>query len=181
MSGQAVSRRAVSGRAVSGRAVKRRHARGIRRASIALALGVALVAGGCAAAPSYDPTAAEQLQQQVLDVTTSAAEGAFADARTGLLELEADARDAHARELITAERLDSILAAIVLVTASIDAEIAAQQAEAERVAAEEEAARQAAEEARQAAEREAAEQAERDNRGNNGRGEGRGGRGRDDD
>ena len=79
---------------------------------------------------------------------------------------------------LRASRFD---AAIVLVTASIDAEIAAQQAEAERIAAEEEAARQAAEEARQAAEREAAEQAERDERGNTGRGEGRGGRGRDDD
>ncbi|HET8958207.1 MAG TPA: hypothetical protein VFM95_07090, partial [Microcella sp.] len=121
---------------------------------------------------------ADQLQQQVRDVTTASAQGAYDEAHTALLELEADARDAHARELITAERLDSILAAIVLVTAALDAEIAAaEQAEAERLAAEE-AARIAEEEARQAAEREAAQRDERgnDNRGGDGRG-----RGRDDD
>lgn len=149
-----------------------------RRAVIGAVIAATLLLGGCASAPTYDPDTAEQLQQQVLDVTTASAEGAYDVARTGLLELEADARDAHARGLITAERLDSILAAIVLVTASLDAEIAAaEQAEAERLAAEE--AARAAEEARQAAEQEAAEREERgnDNRG----GEGRGGRGRDDD
>ncbi len=149
-----------------------------RRTVIGAVVAAALLLGGCANAPAYDPDTAEQLQQQVLDVTTASAEGAYDVARTGLLELEADARDAHARGLITAERLDSILAAIVLVTASLDAEIAAaEQAEAERLAAEE--AARAAEEARQAAEQEAAE---REQRGNDNRGgEGRGGRGRDDD
>ncbi|RZS59135.1 hypothetical protein EV141_0352 [Microcella putealis] len=157
-----------------------------RRTVIGAVVAAALLLGGCANAPAYDPDTAEQLQQQVLDVTTASAEGAYDVARTGLLELEADARDAHARGLITAERLDSILAAIVLVTASLDAEIAAvEQAEAERLAAEEaaraaEEAARAAEEARQAAEQQ--EAAEREQRGNDNRGgEGRGGRGRDDD
>lgn len=127
-----------------------------RRFPLALTVAALVALSGCASAPAYDPEVADTLQQQVLEVTTAAADGSFTEAQTALLELEADARDAHARGLITAERLESILAASVLVTATLEVEAAA----AERRAEEERAAEAAA--AAEADERAAAEEAARE-------------------
>ncbi|MFN3708216.1 hypothetical protein [Microcella sp.] len=114
-----------------------------------LAAAGLVVLAGCAAPVTYDPGAAADLQQQVLQVTSAAAEGSYDTASVALLALEADARDAHARGLISSERLEAILAAATLVAASLESELAA-----ERQAREQE--------EREAAEREAAEQAERE-------------------
>ncbi len=150
----------------------------------ALAVAAGLVVSGCAGGTSYDDDTARDLQQQTLSVTTAAADGDWNAAAMRLMALEADARDAHARGLVSTERLESIVAAIALVAASVEAErIAAEQAEAER--AEREASEQAA---REQAEREASEGGSGSSRGpgsdnsgpgnnsGNGRGGGRGNR-----
>lgn len=114
-----------------------------------LAAASIVVLAGCAAPVTYDPGTAADLQQQVLQVTSAAAEQSYETASVALMALEADARDAHARGLLSSERLEAILAAVTLVAASLESELAA-----EREAREQE--------AREAAEREAAEQAERE-------------------
>lgn len=142
----------------------------LARSMIVTAVATALLAG-CAGSPAYAPDAADRLQQQVLAVSTSTAEADWATASTRLLELEASASTALARDEITQERFDAIMAAIALVRGDVDAAIAAaeaaaaEQAAADQAAAEAEAARVAAEEA--------ARQADESNRGN--------GKGDDDD
>lgn len=126
--------------------------------AVALAVAAGLVVSGCAGGTSYDDDTARDLQQQTLAVTTAAADGDWNAAAMRLMALEADARDAHARGLVSTERLESIVAAIALVAASVEAErVAAEQAEAER--AEREASEQAQREQaeREQAEREASE------------------------
>jgi hypothetical protein len=138
------------------------------RSGAAVALVGALVLSGCAAqdrqAPYATATAAD-LQQTVLHVTKAADDGEFAAARTRLHELEVATKVAHARGELTEARHDSILAAIALVRADLEALIAeAEAAAAEKKKAEEEARKaaeaKAAEEARQAAEAKAAAEAE---------------------
>lgn len=147
-----------------------------RATAIGGALIAALVLGGCATAPQYDPEAAAALQTQVAVITTASADGDWEAALTHVQALEADARDAHARGEISVERLDSILAAIELVRQSLDAERAAEeeaaaearrseeerQAEAERQAEIEKAAAEAREKAAEEAAKRAEEEAERE-------------------
>lgn len=123
--------------------------------AVALAVAAGLVISGCAGGTSYDGDTARDLQQQTLAVTTAAADGDWNAAAMRLMALEADARDAHARGLVSTERLESIVAAIALVAASVEAErVAAEQAEREQ-AEREQAEREQAE--REQAEREASE------------------------
>jgi hypothetical protein len=134
---------------------------------VAAVTAVTLALSGCAAqnepAPYATSTAAD-LQQSVLHVTRAAGDGEYAAARTRLEELEVATKVAHARGELTEARHDSILAAIALVRADLEALIAEAEAKAKAAAekkrAEEEAARKAAEEeARKAAEAKAAEEA----------------------
>ena len=150
----------------------------MRRCATAIggALILALVLGGCATPPQYDPEAAAALQTQVAEITTASADGNWEAALTHVQGLEADARDAHARGDISVERLDSILAAIDVVRQSLDAERAAEeeaaaearraeeerQAEAERQAEIEKAAAEAREKAAEEAAKRAEEEAERE-------------------
>ena len=90
--------------------------------AVALAVAAGLVVSGCAGGTSYDDDTARDLQQQTLAVTTAAADGDWNAAAMRLMALEADARDAHARGLVSTERLESIIAAIALVAASVEAE-----------------------------------------------------------
>lgn len=108
------------------------------RAVAAVVLTTGLLAG-CAGGSSYDSETAARLQEQVLVVSTTSAEGDWAGASTALLELEASAATALARGEITQERFDAIMAALALVRADIEAAVAEQAAaeEAERKAAEE--------------------------------------------
>lgn len=139
-------------------------------------LVIALLLGGCASAPTYDAEVAAALQLQVEDITSASANGEWELALTQLQALEADARDARARDEISAERLESIIAAIELVRPTLDAERAAddeaaaearraeeeRQAEAERQAEIERAAAEAREKAAEEAEKRAEEEAERE-------------------
>jgi hypothetical protein len=114
-----------------------------------------LLVSGCASAPPPTPYAtatAADLQQAVLHVTEAAGDGDHAAALTRLSELEVAAKVAHARGEISEARQDSILSAIALVRADLEALIA----EAQRKAEEE--AERKAEEARRAAEAKAAEE-----------------------
>ncbi len=94
-------------------------------AAVVLSAGVVL--SGCAQAPSFDPDAAARFQESVLEVSTAASTAEFDAALQKVAELEVEVKDALARGLITPERYDSILAAIALVRADLEAAIAAQQ------------------------------------------------------
>lgn len=87
-----------------------------------LGAALALALAGCATATTdYPAPVASALQQQVLDTTTAAADGDYESALTGLEELEVAVADALARGSISQPRADSILAAIALVRADLDA------------------------------------------------------------
>ncbi|MFC0682513.1 hypothetical protein ACFFGH_32180 [Lysobacter korlensis] len=124
----------------------------------------ALLAGmlflsGCASTPPPNPYAsatAADLQQSVLHVTESAVGGDHAAALTRLQELEVATKVAHARGELSEARQDSILSAIALVRADLEALIAEAT-----LKAEEEAKRKAEAEAREAAEAKAAEEAQK--------------------
>lgn len=123
-----------------------------RTTSFAIVAAAGLLLAGCAGAPAYEPETAERLQQHVLAVSTSSAEGDWAGASTRLMELEASAATALARGEITRERYDAIMSALALVRADIDAAIAEAERAAAEAAAQAEAERQAAEEAARQAE-----------------------------
>lgn len=93
----------------------------------AVVLSAAVVLSGCAQSPSFDPDAAAMFQERVLEVSTAASTAEFEAALQKVAELEVEVKDALARGLITPERYDSILAAIALVRADLEAAIAAQQ------------------------------------------------------
>lgn len=93
----------------------------------AVVLSAGVVLSGCAQAPSFDPDAAATFQERVLEVSTAASTAEFDAALQKVSELEVEVKDALARGLITPERYDSILAAIALVRADLEAAIAAQQ------------------------------------------------------
>lgn len=124
-----------------------------RTTSIAIVAAAGLLLAGCAGAPAYEPETAERLQQHVLAVSTSSAEGDWAGASTRLMELEASAATALARGEITRERYDAIMSALALVRADVDAAIAEAERAAAEAAAQAEAERQAAEEAARQAEK----------------------------
>ena len=98
-----------------------------RTAVAAVVLSAGVVLSGCAQAPSFDPDAAATFQERVLEVSTAASTAEFDAALQKVAELEVEVKDALARGLITPERYDSILAAIALVRADLEAAIAAQQ------------------------------------------------------
>lgn len=98
-----------------------------RAAVTAVVLSAGVVLSGCAQAPSFDPDAAATFQERVLEVSTAASTAEFDAALQKVAELEVEVKDALARGLITPERYDSILAAIALVRADLEAAIAAQQ------------------------------------------------------
>jgi hypothetical protein len=98
-----------------------------RAAVTAVVLSAGVVLSGCAQAPSFDPDAAATFQERVLEVSTAASTSEFDAALQKVAELEVEVKDALARGLITPERHDSILAAIALVRADLEAAIAAQQ------------------------------------------------------
>lgn len=116
--------------------------------SISVALAVVLLAG-CSAGSDYSSTAAADLQQRVMNVSTSVSTGDYALAKTQLVDLTAAADSALQKGDVTKARHDSILAAAGLVQSDIDAAIAAAEAKA---AAEAEKLRLAAEEAARRAE-----------------------------
>ena len=94
---------------------------------VAFATAVLCVAAltGCAQESSeYPAETASALQAQVLLVSESAAAADPATALVRLAELEAGAKDALARETITPERYESIIAAIALVRVDLETAVA---------------------------------------------------------
>lgn len=83
----------------------------------------ALLLAGCTS--GYSPETAAGLQARVVTVTDASAAGDWATASTALAELAADAADARADGLITEARYDTIMAAIALVDAELEAALAA--------------------------------------------------------
>ncbi|WP_210478997.1 hypothetical protein [Naasia sp. SYSU D00948] len=144
-----------------------------RRILAGVALAVSLSLAGCASSPELTVSAADRLQQQVLAVTTAAAEGRYADARAALEVTVQDLEAAVDAEEVSPTRYREILAAVRLVRADLEAAAAAaaaaeqaqreaelqQQLEAQQQAAAEAAA------AQQAAEEAAAQEAANGNEG----------------
>lgn len=94
----------------------------MRLLSALIGVALALTLAGCAGtATDYSTPVASALQQQVLAATNAAAEGDYESALTRLDELEASVADALARGSISQARGDSILAAIALVRADLEA------------------------------------------------------------
>jgi L-fucose mutarotase/ribose pyranase (RbsD/FucU family) len=87
--------------------------------AVVLAVGLALT--GCAQSGSDADFAAEELQRQVLDVTTASAEQNYSEALVRLAELEASVKDDLARGEISQARYESVMAAIELVRADLEA------------------------------------------------------------
>ena len=93
-------------------------------APAAAVLAVTLMLAGCAGQTSdYDSKAADRLQSEVLEVSQLAAAADYSAAMLGLAELEAELKDALARGAITAERYESVMAALTLVRADLQAAI----------------------------------------------------------
>jgi hypothetical protein len=89
---------------------------------VVVVLAAALVLSGCAGASGGYPAAtAEDLQNRVLAVTEAASEGELETALTRLDELAASATDALARGTVTEARHGSIVSAIELVRADLEA------------------------------------------------------------
>ncbi len=95
------------------------------RAAVILALAIGL-AGCSATEPSrtYAPTAANELQSVVLEVSEAASVDDFAAAAGSLDELEAAAVAAFARGEISNARYEAIMVAIRLVRSDLDTAIA---------------------------------------------------------
>lgn len=111
------------------------------RARPLLLAGMLLLAG-CASQPDFDPDAAGRLQTEVLTVSTAAAENRLPDALAQLDAVRVRADAARDADLISEARYQRILAALAGVRADIEAAIteqeiqrlAAEAAEAARVA-----------------------------------------------
>ena len=98
----------------------------ISRVIVAISVLVALSLTGCAQQPSdYGQAVAERLQEQVLVVSTSAADAELEAAVVALNELDVELKDALARGDISEARYDSITAAAALVRSDLEAAIAA--------------------------------------------------------
>ena len=90
----------------------------------AAVLAVTLALTGCAAQePDYDPKVADRLQAEVLEVSQLSAAADYSAAMLALAELEVELKDALARGAITAERYESVMAALNLVRADLQAAI----------------------------------------------------------
>ncbi len=95
-----------------------------RRAAVILALAIGLA--GCSATESsrtYTPTAANELQSVVLEISEAASVDDYAAAAGSLDELEAAAVSAFARGEISNARYDAIMVAIRLVRSDLDTAI----------------------------------------------------------
>ncbi len=102
----------------------------MRSVVMVMGLAVVLMLAGCAApADEYGPDAADRLQAGVLEVTEASASSDHADALTNLAELGVALADARARGAVTAERFESISAAIELVRTDLEAAIKAEAPE----------------------------------------------------
>lgn len=97
----------------------------MRRVLVALAAGALLLSGCAADGARYQAATARALQQQVLAVAESAADGEHEAALTRLDELTASTKDARVRGTVTEARHDSIMSAIDLVRADLEALLAA--------------------------------------------------------
>lgn len=97
----------------------------LRTAMLSSAIVLAVLAGCAQQSTEYPAETASALQSQVLLVSESAADGDPETALVRLDELEASVKDALARETITQERYDSIIASITLVRADLESAIAA--------------------------------------------------------
>ena len=96
----------------------------ISRVIVAISVLIALSLTGCAQQPSdYGQAVAERLQEQVLAVSTSAADAELEAAVVALNELDVELKDALARGDISEARYDSITAAAALVRSDLDAAI----------------------------------------------------------
>ncbi len=94
----------------------------IRLTGALICATLALALAGCTGvATEYPATTASALQQQVLATTSAAADGDYEAALTRLDELEVAVADALADGSISQARADSILAAIALVRADLEA------------------------------------------------------------
>ena len=96
-----------------------------RRAAVILALAIGLA--GCSSPESsrtYTPTAANELQSVVLEISEAASVDDFAAAAGSLDQLEAAAVAAFARGEISNARYDAIMVAIRLVRSDLDTAIA---------------------------------------------------------
>ncbi|MCU1438438.1 MAG: hypothetical protein JWP66_1525 [Naasia sp.] len=125
------------------------------RHPIGIVLAGVLLLAGCAPQPDLVPSAAARLQNEVLAVSTAAAENRLADALTELDAVRVRLDAARDADLVTQERYLQILTAIAGVRADLETAIA----EAERLAAEE-AARIAREQAAAAEQQRIAAEAE---------------------
>jgi len=96
-----------------------------RRAAVVLALAIGLT--GCSSPESsrtYTPTAANELQSVVLDISEAASADDFAAAAGSLDQLEAAAVAAFARGELSSARYDAIMVAIRLVRSDLETAIA---------------------------------------------------------
>lgn len=96
-----------------------------RRAAVILALAIGLT--GCSGTESsrtYSPTAANELQSVVLEISVAASDEDFAAAAGSLDELEATAVAAFSRGEISNARYDAIMVAIRLVRSDLETVIA---------------------------------------------------------
>ncbi|HEU4807242.1 MAG TPA: hypothetical protein VFT01_03200 [Homoserinimonas sp.] len=99
----------------------------LRSALASIVFVFAITVAGCAPQQTdYDPDIADRLQGEVLEVSQLSANADFTSALLGLSELEVELKDARARGLLTEERYESIMAALALVRADLEAAIAAQ-------------------------------------------------------
>ena len=90
----------------------------------AVAVAVSLSLTGCAGQQTdYGPEAADRLQAEVLEVSQLAAGADYTAAMVSLSELEVELKGARARGDVTDERYESVMAALALVRADLQAAI----------------------------------------------------------
>jgi hypothetical protein len=101
----------------------------MKRVLVVLAASALLVSGCASGGAQYPAATAAALQEQVLEVTKAAADGELETALTRLDELTAYTKNAKVRGTVTDERHDSILSAIELVRADLEALVEKKAAE----------------------------------------------------
>ena len=98
----------------------------MRRRIAALALAGTLALSGCATGNGYPEGVADQLQNTVMQVTSSAASGDLQAALTALDDLEQRTKDAHAAGDVPDAKYSEIMTAIAAVRAKLEAALQAQ-------------------------------------------------------
>jgi hypothetical protein len=119
------------------------------------ALAITLVLAGCSVQDSYPSTTSNSLQEQVLQVSTLAADGSLEDAQTEVDALSDLVESAHDDGTLPDDRYADITAAIDSVSTDLTDQIAADQKAADDAAA----AEQAAQDAQDAIDEQAAQDA----------------------